>query len=140
MTDRRALTHLAGLALVPVTVGLFGGTVTWAVAHDPMASASPVAAIDAPTVAPGPTSDPRLTALAALAVQVQAAQDRVAQLQVALDARVAAEAAAGSAAPPVPALAPGPAPAPAPAPGHVRAPAPAPAPAPPVHAVTGASK
>lgn len=105
MTDRSPLTGrsrrgrgLVGLALVPLTAGLFGAGVTWAQAHDPRTAAAsePVApAATTPAPVPMETTDPRLTALAA---QVAGAQARVATLRAVLAQRAEDAAAAQAAA------------------------------------------
>ncbi|WP_421740836.1 hypothetical protein [Cellulomonas sp.] len=82
MTDgARRGRGLVGLALVPVTAGLFGAGVTWAEGHHPTAPAS-----TAPAAAPALTVDPRIDALA---TQVADARARVAAVRAALDQRSA---------------------------------------------------
>ncbi|OJV83378.1 MAG: hypothetical protein BGO37_08855 [Cellulomonas sp. 73-92] len=126
MTDRgRQTRRLAALSLVPLSVGGFGGGLSWAASHQ--AAATPPAPV--PTAAT--TTDPQLTQALA---EIADARDRIAALQATLDQRAAAAGAATSApAAPRPVAAP-PAKAPAAAPAR-----PAPAPPPPVHTTTKAS-
>ena len=88
MTDRR---RLAALALIPATAGVFGASVAWAGAHDPMAADAASAA--ATPVAAAATPDAAQVAqdqqMADLAAQVEAARVRIAELQVVLSTRAA---------------------------------------------------
>ena len=132
------------LALIPATAGVFGASVAWASSHDPFAagaaSAVSASADPAPTPDPQPTVDQQVSDLAAKITQ---AQDRIAQLQVTLDAQTggtAAQPGTSAAAKTAPKSA-APASAGAPASGAAPAAAPAPAaaapkPAPAVHVVT----
>jgi len=130
MTDRgRQTRRLAALGLVPLTVGGFGGALSWAASHQ--AAAAP----PAPVPAAAATTDPQLTQALA---EIADARDRIAALQATLDQRAAAAAAVPAPGAAQPAAAP-PAKAPAakaPAAAPVR---PAPAPPPPVHTTTKAS-
>ncbi|PVU82649.1 hypothetical protein DDP54_06110 [Cellulomonas sp. WB94] len=140
---------MTALAMIPATAGVFGATVAWASAHDPLAAASsatasesalPQASPTAEAVVPQAAVDQRLLELNR---QVVSAEARIAELRAALAAQAAAAGAAAASAAAVPApVAAAPAPAPAPA-RAAPAPAPAaaaPAPPPPVNVVTKASK
>lgn len=131
MTDRgRQARRLAALSLVPLSVGGFGGAVSWAASHQ--AAAAPPAPVPAATTT---TTDPQLTQALA---EIADARDRIAALQATLDQRAAAAAAVPAPGAAQPAAAP-PAKAPA-AKAPAAAPArPAPAPPPPVHTTTKAS-
>lgn len=130
MTDRgRRTRRLAALGLVPLSVGGFGGALSWAASHQ-AATAAPT-----PTPAATTTTNPQLTQALA---EIADARDRIAALQATLDQRAAAAAAAPAPGAAQPAAAP-PAKAPA-AKAPAAAPArPAPAPPPPVHTTTKAS-
>lgn len=131
MTDPRTFRRrAAALALIPATAGVFGASLAWAGANDPLATASSSSIQPAPATQ---TPDPRPTPdehIADLTAQVVSAQARIAALRAVLAARAADTAAARvqaeAAAAAVPAA---------------RAPARAPAraAAPPVHVVTKAS-
>lgn len=163
MTDPRTFRRrAAALALFPAAAGLFGASVAWAGANDPLAAQTAAAAqvsadtraILAQAAAAQAANDQHL---ADLSNQVVTTQARIAELQAVLDARNAAAAAvqaqidaassstatstrsattAAKAAPTAKTATPASAaPAPAPAPTPAAAPAPAPA----VAATTGAS-
>jgi len=145
MTDSAKVRRRAtALALIPATAGVFGASVAWASSHDPFAagaaSAVSASADPATTPDPQPTVDQQVSDLAAKITQ---AQDRIAQLQVTLDAQTggtAAQPGKSAAAKTAPKSA-APASAGAPASGAAPAAAPAPAaaapkPAPAVHVVT----
>ncbi|WP_024286579.1 hypothetical protein [Cellulomonas sp. KRMCY2] len=148
MTEYRAARRRAAtLALIPAAAGIFGGSVAWAGAHDPLAVAAtstdqPTAqptADAAPAVASGPTAEDQR--LADLTAQVLAAQARIAALQATLAAQASdAESARVQAADAAATQAAATAQAAADRAATQAAPAPAPAPAaPPVNVTTGAS-
>ena len=90
----RVRRRATALALIPATAGVFGASVAWASSHDPFAagaaSAVSASADPAPTPDPQPTVDQQVSDLAAKITQ---AQDRIAQLQVTLDAQTGGTAA-----------------------------------------------
>jgi TolA-binding protein len=134
------------LALIPATAGVFGASVAWASSHDPFAAGAGAAPAAVASANPATTPDPQPTVdqqVSDLAAKITQAQDRIAQLQVTLDAQTggtAAQPGKSAAAKTAPKSA-APASAGAPASGAAPAAAPAPAaaapkPAPAVHVVT----
>lgn len=143
MTEVHALRRSAAtLALIPAAAGIFGASVAWAGAHDPLVAtattAVPAMPEPTPAAASGPTAEDQQ--LANLTGQVLAAQARIAALRATLatqaadaeSARVQATQAAAAQAAAVAAQSG----AARSAPRAAQAPAPA---APPVDVVTGAS-
>jgi hypothetical protein len=130
MTDRR----FAGLLLIPAAATIFGASVAWAASNDPLAVAAPAPTPSAVPVAPPTQADAATEQqMADLAVQIEAARVRIADLQTVLATRDAASAQAAAAA------AAAPAPQASTAQRSAPAAAPAPAPAPPVQVTTKAS-
>jgi hypothetical protein len=133
MTDRR----FVGLLLIPAAATVFGASVAWAAANDPLAAAAPAPTPSAvPAAPPAPADAAEEQRMADLAVQIEAARARIAELQTVLAVRdaAAAQAAAAAAAAPAPRASTPQRSAPAAA-----QPAPAPQPAPPTQVTTKAS-